>query len=80
MRYFLYTVLIFALAGCATPRGDTDLAAFEADYCNSAGSRQTTSNTNVTVQYWDDEATTAGHRGVLVDEKMQPDMATLRGC
>ena len=53
-----------------------------ADYCASAGPNRTTPNTRVTVEYWDDEATTAGHRGTLTDDTMEPDpnQAKPHGC
>lgn len=82
MRSLLLTLIIVLLAGCTTPRDDYDMTEFMADYCDSAGPGRTTPNTNVTVDFWDDESTTAGHRGTLTDDRMEPDVNQTppRGC
>jgi len=76
-------VLLSLLAGCAgTPSGEYDMADAMAEYCDQAGARRTTANTQTTVQHWDDEATTAGHRGTLTDDVLEPDLNQARphGC
>ena len=51
------------------------------DYCATEGF-QAEKNTRVTVQSWDPENTTAGHRGVSTDSVLEPDGANPppRGC
>jgi hypothetical protein len=76
VKSWLATALLCSLLmACANPnpRG-YDTEDLMADYCEGAGARQTTSNTQTTVQNWDHEATTAGHRGTLTDDVMEPDL------
>lgn len=85
MRAFAIVALLLSihLAGCAgtDPRG-YGVEDLMAEYCADAGPRRTTPNTNTTVQHWDHEATTAGHRGTLTDDVMEPDLnqAKPHGC
>jgi hypothetical protein len=70
------------LAACAAvdPEG-YDMEEMMAVYCDDAGPRRTLDNTNI-IHSWDDEATTAGHRGTLTDDVMEPDLNQARphGC
>ncbi len=71
-----------SMAACASPNpGGYDIEDLMADYCADAGPRRTTSNTT-TIHSWDDEATTAGHRGTITDDVMEPDLnqAKPHGC
>ena len=78
-------VLSVALMLCGCASGGSGAYGVEdlmADYCADAGPRRTTPNTNTTVQHWDHQATTAGHRGTLTDDVMEPDLnqAKPQGC
>ena len=76
-------LLCVNLAGCAgTTPGGYGIEDLMADYCADTGPRRTTPNTNTTVKHWDHEATTAGHRGTLTDDVMEPDLnqAKPHGC
>ncbi len=83
MRHFPLLVSLTLLTACASPNsGGYDTTDLMADYCANAGPNRTTPNTQVTVQHWDHEATTAGHRGTLTDDAMEPDLnqAKPHGC
>jgi ABC-type glycerol-3-phosphate transport system substrate-binding protein len=87
MRYTLLLIvamaLTLALAACASPNpGGYDTADLMAEYCATAGPNRTTSNTQTTVHHWDHEATTAGHRGTVTNDTMEPDLnqAKPHGC
>ncbi len=83
MKSLLALLLLAALLGaCANPNpGGYDMEDLMADYCDNAGPRRTTANTT-TIHSWDDEATTAGHRGTITDDVMEPDLnqAKPHGC
>lgn len=83
MRFCLPLFLAGFLAACANPNpGGYDTADLMTDYCATAGPNWTTPNTQTTVHRWDDEATTAGHRGTVTDDTMEPDLnqAKPHGC
>ncbi len=79
-------LLLFSCLGllaCANPNpGGYDMEDLMADYCANAGPNRTTANTRTTVEHWDHEATTAGHRGTLTDDTLEPDpnQAKPHGC
>ncbi|MEE4175685.1 MAG: hypothetical protein V2I57_15675 [Xanthomonadales bacterium] len=82
--FLLPAVLLAAgLTACANPNPDGyDTADLMADYCAGAGPNRTMPNTQTTVHHWDDEATTAGHRGTVTNDTMEPDLnqAKPHGC
>lgn len=79
-RLLLLSGSLALLAGCAAVGDTDDLTRLQAEYCSDTGLGRTTPNTRITVQNWDDEATTAGHRGVLTDDRMGAGQATPNGC
>lgn len=76
-------ITVVLLSACANPNpGGYDTADLMADYCANVGPNQTLSNTQTTVHHWDDEATTAGHRGTVTNDTLEPDLnqAKPHGC
>ena len=74
--------LLLSLVACAnTNPDDFDTEDLWQDYC-ATGGYQADQQTGVTVNNWDSEATTAGHRGTRTDDVMEPDpnQAPPRGC
>jgi hypothetical protein len=83
MRHCLLLTVVATLTACASPNpGAYDTADLMAEYCANAGPNGTMPNTRTTVHHWDHEATTAGHRGTLTDDIMEPDLnqAKPHGC
>lgn len=75
--------LALVLSACANPNpGGYDTADLMAEYCASAGPNGTTMNTQTTIHSWDHEATTAGHRGTVTNDTLEPDLnqAKPHGC
>jgi len=69
------------LAGCATNPDDLNTEDLWRDYC-ATDAHRTEEGTRVTVQSWDPDHTTAGHRGVATDPVLEPDgtQPPPRGC
>jgi hypothetical protein len=83
MRLVLLLIPVLSLMACASPNpGGYDTADLMADYCATAGPNRTTPNTSTTIHYWDHDATTAGHRGTVTNDTMEPDLnqAKPHGC
>ena len=82
MKLVITSVLSALLVACASNNpGGYDTADLWREHCAS-NAGQVDTRTNVTVEHWDDEATTAGHRGTRTDNVMEPDanQAPPRGC
>jgi len=80
MKVFLLMLTIFAVTGCAgaNPDGMTTDELWS-EYCTSDGHTKD-ARTGTTVETWDHDATTAGHGGVSVEDKLGPNPGPPRGC
>lgn len=80
MKFLLLILAVVVVTGCAGANpGDMTTDELWREYCASDGHARDP-RTGTTVETWNDEATTAGHGGVSVEDKLGPNPGPPRGC